>query len=242
MCSWPISYLHLHAAQLAPILQPGGMVFMRGAEVVVTLHRFWHDSSPRRWEGLPGHIWITTCPPILLACVQGDAPEHAMWITPTVLCPWHKQLEKNGRVAPARPQSSSQSRAENSVLSCRENGNLFHPSLGLNPSLEIPYKWKLEEWLKCWLLSQEAWVARGSCLPHAFGGVGGFGCEAQALGAKLRLWVRSQDHHTGSRGGAGMAPGTLADLKPCTCLESKSLEQNLEISTRQRTFCQYFSN
>lgn len=225
-----------------PGLLLGGTLFVSGTEVVVRLGRFWHDSSPRRREGLPGHIWITTHPPISPACVQGDAPERPVWITPTVLCPWHKQPEKNGRVALAHPQSASQSPAENSVLSCGETGNLFHPNLGLTPPLENLYKWKLEEWLKCWLLSQEAWVAWENYLPCEFGGVGGFGCEAEALGVKLRLWMRSRDHPTGCRGGAGMAPGAHACFKPCSFLESKSLEQNLKVSMEQQTFCQYFSN
>lgn len=213
MCSWPISYPHLHAAQLAPSLLLGGSFFVSGMEVVVGLCRFWHDSSPRRWERLPGHIWITTRPPIWPARAQSDALERAVWIPPTVLSPWHKQPQKNGRVAPARPQSASQSQAENSVLSCGETGNLFHPSLGLTPSLENLCKCKLEEWLKCWLLSQEAWVARENYLPREFGGVGGFGCEAEALGAIL-----------GPPQGLPRRSGYHAHFKPCAFLENERLE------------------
>lgn len=79
-------------------------------------------------------------------------------------------------------------------------------------------------------------------LPCEFGGVSGCVCEVEALGVKLRLWVPSQDQHTGHQGGAGMVPGTPARFKPCAFLENKSLEQNVKTSARQQVFCQYFSN
>lgn len=89
----------------------------------------------------------------------------AVWTTPTVFCPWHQQLEKNGRAAPAFPQWAPQSRAENSVLSRGETQNLFQLSLGLTGFLEILSKYNSGKRLKCRILNQEAWAAQANCLP-----------------------------------------------------------------------------
>lgn len=145
-------------------------------------------------------LWIGTHPPISPACVQGEALECTVWIPPTVLCPWHRQLEKNGRrVAPAHPQSASQSQGENSVLSCGEIGNLFRPSLELIPSLEILCKCKLEEWLKSWLLSQEGWVAQANYLwilrfSWLIMWSSGFGCHIRTSTQTAKEeWVQTQE-------------------------------------------------
>lgn len=180
-------------------------------------------------------LWIATHPPISPACMQGDALECTVWMPPTVLCPWHRQLEKNGRVAPAHPQSASQRQGENSVLSCGEIGSLFGPSLEISPYLEIPCKCKLEEWLKSWLLSQEDWVAQANYLCCEFWGVAGLECKAQTLGVISGLPHRCQ-------GGAGTVSRTHIHFKPCSFLKSGSLEQRLKISMREQTFCHYFSS
>lgn len=177
-------------------------------------------------------LWIATHPPISPASVQGDALECTMWISPIVLCPWHRQLEKNGRVAPAHPQSASQSQGENRVLSCGEIGNLFRPSLELIPSLEILCKCKLEEWLKSWLLSQEDLVAQANYLHCEFWGVGGF--EAQALGV-----ISGLPHRLPRR--SEYSPKNPSPFQT-SHLHWKSLEQMLKVSTRHQTFCHYFSS